>query len=320
MGAGVTFILSDDESRSFFLEMTDTNKDRWVYLSLGVSYGKTHEELSVLQTMLRQGRPDWLLVDSYAADQDYFRALKSCLREGGAADPEAAQHVETGTDARKGRCRIACVDDLAEFDPEVDLVVNYAPDAPSLRSFYRKRKRRLLGASYAPLRAQFCGLTPQVREEVRTVLISTGGTDPLHMAEEIGALVEDLGCEPAFLAPGHGYVGKVAQLMQSCDLAISAGGTTLYELCAAGVPTLAWSMADNQEIFAGKMAAAGACCYAGDVRGEEDHRQVLLQIKEWIRIRDGGKEGKALRAQEAARMHALTDGRGAARIAGSLLH
>lgn len=35
-------------------------------------------------------------------------------------------------------------------------------------------------------------------------------------------------------------------LMQKADIAISAGGFTLYELCACGTPTITYCMADNQ--------------------------------------------------------------------------
>ncbi len=38
-------------------------------------------------------------------------------------------------------------------------------------------------------------------------------------------------------------------LMINNDLAISAGGNTLYELCACGIPTIAIIIADNQRKF-----------------------------------------------------------------------
>lgn len=36
----------------------------------------------------------------------------------------------------------------------------------------------------------------------------------------------------------HEQVSDMAALMSTCDLAFSAGGTTLYELCAVGVPSV----------------------------------------------------------------------------------
>ena len=39
---------------------------------------------------------------------------------------------------------------------------------------------------------------------------------------------------------------QISLIMQKCDLAISAGGSTLYELAACGVPTIVFAYADNQ--------------------------------------------------------------------------
>ena len=38
----------------------------------------------------------------------------------------------------------------------------------------------------------------------------------------------------------------IEQFMMEADVVISAGGSTLYELCAVGVPTISYSIADNQ--------------------------------------------------------------------------
>ncbi|NLV76359.1 MAG: UDP-2,4-diacetamido-2,4,6-trideoxy-beta-L-altropyranose hydrolase, partial [Tissierellia bacterium] len=44
-------------------------------------------------------------------------------------------------------------------------------------------------------------------------------------------------------------VKNMKNLMINNDLAISAGGNTLYELCACGIPTIAIIIADNQLKF-----------------------------------------------------------------------
>ena len=54
--------------------------------------------------------------------------------------------------------------------------------------------------------------------------------------------------------------------MQEADLAISAGGTTLYELCAVGTPTICYSMADNQLDNVRQFEKDGLMYYAGDAR------------------------------------------------------
>ena len=114
----------------------------------------------------------------------------------------------------------------------------------------------------------------------------------------------------------------------------------MYELCAAGVPTLAFSMSDNQELFAKQMAAAGAITYLGDIRSQEVLAELEKNVASWLSEHGAAKEhgqpeaeehgaaevqkrsaGKALllRQQESARMHALTDGLGSRRIAEKLI-
>ena len=44
----------------------------------------------------------------------------------------------------------------------------------------------------------------------------------------------------------HENVTEMKSLIIGCDLAISAAGSTLYEICACGVPLITYSLADNQ--------------------------------------------------------------------------
>ena len=92
----------------------------------------------------------------------------------------------------------------------------------------------------------------------------------------------------------------------------------MYELCAAGVPTLAFSMSDNQELFAKQMAAAGAVTYLGDIRSQEVLAELEKNVASWLSEHSTG-EALLLRQQESARMHALTDGFGSRRIAEKLI-
>lgn len=314
LGARVRFVLSDEESRSW-LQRLSGNPDEWEVSVLGLSYGKPDEELPLLAKLAEGERPDWILVDSYAVSGDWFEKLRSTL----AASLQEKQGKENPAPG------LAFIDDERAFDPDADLVINYDPDAESLQSFYQKASFRLLGPKYAPLREQFADLTPAVRPSVRKILISTGGTDPYGMAKRLPKLVQ---CVPetAVMAPGYPRVEKVAELLLGCDLAISAAGTTLYELCAAGVPTLAFSMADNQELFAKQMAAAGAVTYLGDIRNPEVLEKLEKNVASWLSERGAAEEQKRsadrallLRQQESVRMHALTDGLGSRRIAEKLI-
>jgi spore coat polysaccharide biosynthesis predicted glycosyltransferase SpsG len=49
----------------------------------------------------------------------------------------------------------------------------------------------------------------------------------------------------------------MAELMEAADLSIGAGGSTLWERCCLGLPTLAVSIAENQRLLIIDAAEAG---------------------------------------------------------------
>ena len=100
--------------------------------------------------------------------------------------------------------------------------------------------------------------------------------------------------------------------MKKCDIAISAAGSTLYELCAVGVPTVAYSLADNQIVATEEFERLGIMLNAGDCRTNtcfvENIEQFMNQLS----------DNKALREQLSSEMQKLVDGNGAERIALSM--
>ncbi len=311
-GADVCFILADDTSREWLDRLTGGIAP-FAAEVLGIAYGNAMEELPRIETLLQDGKhclPDWIMVDSYAVTDRWLEALRSMCDE--------------ATIVRGGRRPlIAYMDDEMAFDPPADLVVNYDPDTGELAEFYKAAPIRLLGADYAPLRQQFVGLVPNVRNDIHRILISTGGTDPYGMGETLEGILRraavDKGriIEIVHMGPRYPRIQNVAQLLTGCDLAVSAAGTTLYELCAVGVPTLAFSMADNQVTFAGKLAKAGVIDNIGDVRDAQIRDRLPDLVGTWLQKRL--EEGKEKRLAQAQRMHALTDGNGSLRIAEVML-
>lgn len=309
---------ADREEQAREAECTGDSARRLPAVILGVPYGNPEAELPLLQNLLQKAghrpetetaqkspqaentgfllRPDWILVDSYAVSESWLRQLG-----------------ELGV-------RVAYMDDEQQFLPPTALAVNYDPGAePSCRAAGKRNRRYLCGPSYAPLRPQFADLRPLVRARVGRIFLSTGGTDPHQLAGNLERLVRELGCEAVVMAPGYPRIVRVAEAMQSCDLAVAAAGTTLYELCAAGVPTLAYAMADNQALFARAMEKAGAVHYLGEIREAGALREYMPAIRQWLAERCAEGSGYSLRCRECVRMHELTDGKGAGRIAEALL-
>lgn len=276
-------------------------------LTLGSAYDRMEEELPALLPLLEGAA--LVILDSYFVTPGYMEAVKA-------------------------RAPLAYIDDLNAFPYPADVVVNY--NLYGETAAYPPDQTCLLGPQYAPLRKQFQGLAPQtVKERIEQVLVSTGGTDPYHVAlgcceylrahppasdlvchVVLGAMnrdaerIEGIAAKTPCIVP-HRQVTDMSGLMLQCDAAVSAAGTTLYELCACGLPAITYILADNQIDGAAAFAAAGLMPCAGDARKEP-------RLVERIFSALGGLSGREPRQETARRMQALVDGNGAARLAAAL--
>ena len=248
------------------------------------------------------------------------------------------------------KIKTAYLDDLQLFDYPVSLIINYdiIPEASmaAYQKAYQNASRALLGGHYTPLRSQFQNTKPQIRDKVKNILFTTGGSDPYHFCLKLLDAVQnsrifsqafasfsfsdmitlhlvigklnidkdrlyELEKKLPFLKL-HENVADMAALMCSCDLAISAAGTTLYELCALGVPSISYTMADNQIVAA--QAFDDTIPYAGDIRTQEE--QIIQVIFSFMTEMS---ELKDKRISASTKMQKLVDGNGSTRIGQALL-
>lgn len=306
LGHHVTFLVSDEESVNFLTSQSEAS-----LLCLSSDYHNLENELPQLLSLLKKEKPYALLLDSYFASRHYMESVKAV-------------------------CPLVYLDDLQQFSYPADLIINY--DIHTDAAFYGDTPV-LLGTPYTPLREQFCQVPYEVKKEVSEILISTGGTDPDNSAARI---FESFSASRAFsskkltfhiltgsMNPNktslyalskkeprliiHENIEQVASLMSSCDLALSAGGTTLFELCAVGVPTLSFSVSDAQYHCVHAFSDAGIIPYSGDVREGAAFYERLLSMS--IKI----AESHAARVRLSARMKQFVDGQGAQRIAEAIL-
>ena len=318
LGMKVCFLVSDQESKALLQSFDPACRFPVRILETAV-YDDLEKELPEVLGMLNEaGQAEQIFfLDSYYVTEHYLSAVRTAAK-------------------------VAYLDDLQLFDYPADLLINYdvIPESrsASYQAAYQNAARTLLGASYTPLRAQFTNLQPYCRDRVSNILVTTGGSDPYHFCLRliavfressslhlcqlhvvVGRLSEDkdrlyqLADELPFLQL-HENVSDMASLMASCDLAISAAGTTLYELCAAGVPSIGFCLADNQLTAAKAFDEAGAIPCAGDIRRSCD--EVLGNVMNFVTyMSENFKKRKA--ALETMRQ--LVDGKGAVRIAEALI-
>ena len=327
--ASVIFALSDEKSLSCLKHiqlLSDIRPDSFRCVVLGSDYRNVDDETSLLQEQIHLFSVDLILFDSYFVTEAYLSYFSSL-------------------------CKTAYIDDISKFDYPVNFVINYDlfPDV----SFYRTADTRLMGPKYAPLRSQFKNISYSFHKEVQNILISTGGTDPYEIEYQLldaifhgqkdrtlsflnyhvivpsneGMKKKLMGLSAQFSnIILHEQVKDMAALMKSCDLAITASGTTLYELCAVSVPTLCFSMADNQMEPAGDFNRAGCCVYVGDCRDctskiqtKKEPSFVSSFIDELLCKLSATCSDVALRISMHEKMNSLIDGMGASRIVQALL-
>lgn len=302
-GQAVIFVTADDSFQDII------QRRGYECVVLHTKYDAMEGELSVLIPLLQKFCPSCILLDSYFGTPDYMAAIRN-------------------------EAPLVYIDDLNTFDYPADLVINYMLYADKLA--YPRNKRYLLGAKYALLRKEFRGVPQrQIKEQVKDVLLSTGGADSEHMAlgcvrylrkrpadgiiyhVVLGAMNQDVveiegltdGCTHIVL---HRNVSDMRSLMLQCDVAISAGGTTLFELCACGVPTVTYVLADNQIMNATSFEEAGLMLNAGDIRTNRQIAKDIFGQVEWL------AQDWTLRKRMTERMQALVDGKGAVRLAASI--
>ena len=73
----------------------------------------------------------------------------------------------------------------------------------------------------------------------------------------------------------------MAELMTSCDIAVGAGGSTTWERCSLGVPTITAILAENQKDMAFKLRDSGATIVLPVNNNFEDNlSEELLNLSE----------------------------------------
>ena len=211
------------------------------------------------------GMVDWIIVDHYALDHRWETAMR----------PKCA--------------RIMCIDDLADRSHDCDLLLDQSLGRCSQDyvQLVPEPAKLLLGPKYALLRPEFAqwrnaSLARRETPQLRHILVTMGGVDVDNVTGRVltalqGSDIATLDKITVVLGPHAPWreqvirqaadmpiptqvltgVDNMAELMTSCDLAIGAGGSTTWERCALGVPTIQIELALNQKFISSSIQAAG---------------------------------------------------------------
>lgn len=290
------------------------------------NYKKMKNDLPELSRIINEKAPQLVIVDSYFVDW-YFMS-----------------EVKKQCDMQKA---IFCyIDDFANEDYPCHKLVNYNIYGLEMKNkyteLYGERPPQLfLGLRYALLRKEFRNHKKRIVDDrVKNVMISTGGADTQHLGVEfvrtilrnrelaekydyhliIGGMNPDrckiekmVATEPNIFV--HVNETDMAGVMCRMDVAISAAGTTLYELCATQTPTITYIVADNQILGANEFAKSGLMLNYGDVRDVEK-KEITQRIIKGVDILSREID---TRKRMVELMYRTVDGRGAERLLKELL-
>lgn len=261
-----------------------------------------------LVTILKEYKIDLLMVDSYDVSYEFFLSIKP--------------HVGI----------LAYIDDINSFIYPVDIIINGNIGAEGMiYTKYSENERLLLGVKYNLIREEFCNLPKRViNRNISEIMITTGGSDAYNVScALLKILITDSRTanikfnvivgkafknkvELKFISEKYRNVKlyenvkKMSEIMYKSDLAISSGGSTLYELCACGTPTLAFIIADNQEKVVKNMSNSGYV----DNLGRYNELATEKLINGILKISNNYE----YRIDKSEKMQGLVDGRGVSRI------
>lgn len=293
----------------------------------GFFYGSPAElitEAEAVVSRLYSQQIDVLIVDTYNVTNEYFQLLKP--------------HVK----------KLAYIDDINKFSYAVDIIVNGNITGKYLG--YRQYDGQplvLLGPSYNMIRNEFQSLPVRnMRKQVAEIMITTGGADPYNLTDKLLAILlhnEQLKVLRMNVLVGSGFTNiehlinisqkhdnvvlyansavaanlpaitysNISDIMLRSDLAISAGGSTLYEFAACGTPVLVFVLADNQEFIVQKMDELGYIQSLGWYNQLDDSQVVSALLNLMSNLEK--------RQEMSCKGQRLVDGRGTERIVKSII-
>lgn len=208
------------------------------------------DEILEIEKVIKNNNIDCLITDSYNLSDDYLFKMKKIVR------------------------LLISIDDNSLYNYPSDIIINgniYAKDL----DYSNIKSKLLLGTDYCILRDDFKNDSDYyIRENVEKILITMGGSDINNFTDYILQSIKDISLRiDVVIGPGFRNISDLEAkyrkylninfihnpsnmkgLMLKTDIAISASGSTIYELSSIGVPTIVISQAENQLMASNKVA------------------------------------------------------------------
>ncbi|MFW6040856.1 MAG: UDP-2,4-diacetamido-2,4,6-trideoxy-beta-L-altropyranose hydrolase [Thermoplasmatota archaeon] len=279
-----------------------------------------NEEAKLVGKILKENDTDIFIGDTYYSDEsidideNYFLEIKSIVSKTVAISPKVSITLP------------------------FDIVINGNVFANELQyNTSNDNTKFLLGPKYALLREEFQNLPDKdISEEVNNIIVTMGGGDPLNLTpkaleaidkidkddihvdviigpavyemDDILKAIEEMNLEVSL----RFNPSKISEFMMKADIAVSAGGSTLYELAVTGTPAVVLLQAGNQLPVADAMEKEGTIISLGfgnDVKIEKLTECIIDLLHKPNKRKKMSRKGKE-----------LIDGLGAKRCVNAILN
>jgi UDP-2,4-diacetamido-2,4,6-trideoxy-beta-L-altropyranose hydrolase len=249
-----------------------------LYLNL---LGSTQEKDAEQTITVIPSNVDLLIIDNYAINEVWHKKLRPYTK------------------------RIMVIDDLADrkFDCDILLNQNLGCQKEEYKNKVPSKCKLLIGCDYALLRPEFYKLREKSLDkrkntkEINNILVSMGGSDVNNITYDIlKELHNKLNIVVVLgeASPHNKMIKKyiesnnielvintrnISELMFKADLAIGAGGSTSWERCCLGLPTMMYVLAENQNKIAKNLEEIGAIVIVQDLKS--DLQKILNDFCLW---------------------------------------
>lgn len=237
------------------------------------------DEIFEIEKIIKDYNIDCIITDSYNLSNDYLFKIKKYLR------------------------LLISIDDNSLYNYPSDIIINgniYANDLNY--KLIDKDTKLLLGSQYCILRNEFRkNFNFRVKEKVENILVTMGGSDINNFTPFVLETIKELNINiNVIIGKSFECINKIqeiskkynninliynpsniSEIMKNNDIAISASGSTAYELCKVGVPAILIVQAENQENIACEFDKKGIMInmgYFSDLKKDELLEKVKFLI------------------------------------------
>lgn len=211
-------------------------------------------------------QPEWLIVDHYAIDISWEKTLRPYCK------------------------KLMVIDDLADRGHDCDILLDqtFGRHTQDYLDWVPKNCQVLCGSKYALLRPEFAqwrdySLERRKEGQLKHLLINLGGVDKDNITTQIlkglknsslpeyckitvvmgstAPWIESVKAQAEALSwktQVKSGVNNMAELMANSDLAIGAAGSTSWERCCLGIPTIMLVLAENQRQISSNLQNANS--------------------------------------------------------------